>query len=1070
MANLWVSRKRQTFTMTALIDAALGRSRMVLTTLLLLLVAGVWSYLTIPKESNPDINIPIIYVQVNLEGVSPEDAERLLVRPIEEEVQGIEGVKELRSSAFEGGAYIVLEFDAGFDADTALDDVRQKVDLAKPDLPDEADEPVVSEVNFSLFPVVVVSLSGDVPERMLLTLARRLQDRLENESAILEVNIAGDREELVEVIIDPMMIESYGLNALEIIEKIGRSNRLVAAGSLDTGSGRFAIKVPGLFENVEDILDMPLKTSNDAAITVRDVATVHRHFKDPEGFARLNGQPAVGLEVVKRTGENVIETIETVRRVVEEERAYFPPAVRVDFLQDQSTDIRNMLLDLQNNVISAVLLVMIVCLAALGVRTGLLVGVAIPGSFLTGVLVLSILGLTVNIVVLFSLILAVGMLVDGAIVVTEFADRKMSEGLPRREAYAMAGKRMAWPIIASTATTLAAFMPLLFWPGVVGEFMKFLPITLMATLFASLLMALVFVPTLGSLVGRPGAVDEKTRRTLAATETGDLSEVRGVAGSYMRLLDRLLNHPAKVLLLAVITLVGVWTTYGVMGKGVEFFPDVEPKNAMVLVHARGNLSVWEQDALVREVETAVLSIDAFDSVYTRTGQPERSGEDIAEDVIGQITLEFRDWQERPPASKVLEEVRRRTAHIAGIQVETRKQEEGPPVGKPVALELSSRFPELLPAAIAHVRQGFIEVGGLVDLEDSRPLPGIEWKYTVDRAEAAKFGADVSTVGQAIRLVTNGLVLATYRPDDADEEIDVVARFPRDDRTLDRLQAIRLATNEGLVPITNFVSREAEPRTGDLKRMDGARVMTISADVPPDILADQKIQEVRAWLEENPLDPRVRIAFAGQDEEQREAGDFLTKAFVIALFVMAIILVTQFNSFYSTALILTAVIMSTIGVMIGLLVTGQPFGIVMSGIGVISLAGIVVNNNIVLIDTFDRLKKNCGSVREAILRTGAQRLRPVMLTTATTILGLIPMTLQANIDFVTREVTVGAPSTQWWVQLSNAIVFGLGFASILTLLVTPCALMVRANFRSWLGRVRAWLGRRFGRSGGAKAAA
>ena len=512
--------------MNAIIDAAIGHARTVIAALVLILIAGTFAYIGIAKEADPDINIPVLYVNVSHEGISPEDSERLLVKPLEEELRGIEGVKEMRSAAFEGGANVVMEFEAGFDADIAMADVRDKVDLAKPELPEEADEPTVHEINLSQFPILVVTLSGDVPERTLLRLARDLKDELKAIPSVLEVEIGGDREEQVELIVDPLVLESYGLDARDIIDAVGRSNRLVAAGSLDTGQGRFAIKVPGLFESANDILNMPVKVNDDAVVRFRDIGSLRRTFKDPEGFARINGLPALSLEVSKRTGENIIETIERVRAVVEEERLRWPAEVTVSYSQDKSTDIRTMLKDLQNNVLSAVLLVMIVIVAALGLRSAGLVGIAIPGSFLTGILVLAAAGLTVNIVVLFSLILAVGMLVDGAIVVTEYADRKMSEGLHKRKAYALAAKRMSWPIIAATATTLAAFLPLMFWPGIVGEFMRYLPLTLIATLSASLLMALIFVPTLGSLFGRAGgAADPKSMKALAAGETGDISKV-----------------------------------------------------------------------------------------------------------------------------------------------------------------------------------------------------------------------------------------------------------------------------------------------------------------------------------------------------------------------------------------------------------------------------------------------------------------------------------------------------------------------------------------------------------------
>jgi len=1105
----------------SLVDAALNRSRTVLATLLLLLIAGAFSFVAIPKEAEPDVNIPIIYVSMHHDGISPEDAERLLIRPMEAEMRSIEGLKEIRATSYLGGGNVVLEFEAGFNPDIAISDVREKVDLVRPELPDDTDEPTVNEVNLSLFPILVITLSGDVPERTLMRLARDLQDAVEAIPPVLEAKIGGDRDELVEILVEPGLLESYAVDPAALLELLSRSNQLIAAGSLDTGQGRFAIKVPGLIENVNDILNLPVKVKDNATVTFRDLTTVHRTFRDRETLARVDGQPAVSLEVSKRTGENIIETIERVREIVGDESATWPEAVNVTFSQDKSVRVNTMLLDLQNNVLSAVLLVIIAVVGALGLRSGILVAIAIPGSFLTAILVINALGLTVNIVVLFSLILAVGMLVDGAIVVTEYADRKLREGEPPQRAYAMAAKRMAWPIIASTATTLAAFAPLLFWPGIVGEFMKFLPITLVATLTASLAMALIFVPVLGAnfafisrlvvfavsagigalllssigqmlaslafgeptgaggkiiavlftLAGLAGGlwignrlvqfidrnaatktniVDSQTN-ILAGEENFDIAKIKGPTGLYVRALNTVLGRPAIALACAFALLVGSWMAYGALGKGVEFFPKVEPEQAAIQIHARGNLSVAEKNALVGEVEQRILMLQdergEFDSIYSLSGNLPIRDED-AEDVIGTINLEFSEWDQRRPADTILADVISRSSDLAGIFVETRKEEAGPPVGKAVQVQLSSRNPDILEQEVGKVRAFMNGMEGLKDIEDSRPLPGIEWEIEVDRAEAAKFGADVAMIGNAIKFVTNGMKVTDYRPDDSDEEIDIVARYPTDDRTIAQLDQIRIQTSEGMVPISNFVKRTAQLRTGQLNRVDSIRVMTVRSDILPGVLADDKVQQIRAWLETAELDPRVDVEFRGEDEEQKAAQSFLMKAFAVALFMMAIILVTQFNSFYSALLILTAVIMSTIGVMLGLLVVGQPFGIVMSGIGVIALAGIVVNNNIVLIDTYDRLRKEMQKPRDAILLTGAQRLRPVVLTTVTTVLGLLPMVLQINIDFVSREVSIGAPSTQWWVQLSTAIVAGLSFATVLTLFITPSALMARENFVTW----------------------
>lgn len=1038
--------------MRAVIDAAIDRSRTILSTLVLVLISGSVAYQAIPKEANPDVNIPIIYVSMTHDGISPEDAERLLIRPMEQELRVIEGLKEIRAVGYEGGANIIMEFEAGFDADAALTDAREKVDLAKPELPEDTDEPDVQEVNFSLFPVIVVALSGDVPERTLLKVARDLKDELEGITTVLKVEIAGDRDEMVEILVDPVRVESYGLSPTDAVSIVTKSNLLIAAGAQDTGQGRFSVKVPGLFETVDDIMSLPIVTIGDSVVVLGDVAEIRRGFKDADSFARIDGKRALALEVTKRTGENVIETIERVREVVAIEQQAWPEELRklidVNYLQDQSEEIRTMLTDLQNNVISAVLLVMIVVVAALGVRTAMLVGIAIPGSFLMAILVLYSFGVTINVVVLFSLILAVGMLVDGAIVVTEYADRKMMEGEPRSRAYGLAAKRMAWPIIASTATTLAAFLPLVFWPGVVGEFMKFLPMTLLITLSASLLMALIFVPTLGAQIGAPGGGGEAVAKGVAGAgeEHGDLSAVSGLTGVYLGVLRTALRHPGKILMVAAGMLVAVQMVYGSFGRGIEFFPDVEPEFAKLQVRARGNLSVTEQNKLIREVEARILDMKEYSSVYARTGRSDQSEE--AEDIIGTITLEFVDWDERRKADVILADVQDRTRDLAGIIIDRRKAEQGPPVGKAVQVELSSRNPSLLEPAVKHVLSGFHEIGGFVNIEDSAPLPGIDWEIDVDRAQASKYGIDVDMVGRAVQMITTGVKFGDFRPDDADDEIDIRARYPEKYRTIEQLDAIRISAGVGNVPVTNFVERTARQKVGTINRTDSRRVMSVKADVEEGLLSDDQVRMLTAWLKENPPVAGVDYKFKGEDEEQKKAEAFLGKAFAVALFIMAIILVTQFNSFYSAFLILSAVVMSTIGVFIGLLVMQQPFGIVMSGIGVIALAGIVVNNNIVLIDTFDRLKADEPSTLDAILRTGAQRLRPVLLTTVTTVLGLMPMVLGMNIDFLTRSVNIGAPSTQWWQQLSTAIVFGLVFATVLTLVVTPCSLMVRHNVASW----------------------
>lgn len=1040
--------------MTALIEAALGRSRTVLSLLAMILVAGVTALIDIPKEAEPDIPVPTIYVSMVYRGISPEDGERLLVRPMEREMRSVEGVKEIKGQSYPNGANVTLEFEAGFDVDKALQDIREAVDVAKAELPVGTEEPTVNEVNMSLLPILAVSLSGDVPERTLFTIAKRLKDKIEDVPSVLEADIAGDREEQMEVIIDPALLKSYGIDANEFTNFLKRNNTVVAAGELDTGTGRFAINVPGLIEGVEDVLELPLVVNRDASIKVGDVAQGRRTFKDADGYARVNGQSSLTLEISKRVGENILQTVDVVRDIVEEDRKFWPPGIQVNYFQDKSRMIRDMLSELQNNVVTAVLLVMIVVVAALGLRTGLLVGIAIPGSFLIGILVLYSAGMTINMVVLFGLILSVGMLVDGAIVVTEYADRKMTEGLDRKEAYGLAAKRMAWPVTASTATTLAAFTPLLFWTGLFGEYMKYLPITLIATLSASLLMALIFVPTLGSRVGRPGVGNPDVMRAVAAGNSSDMTALPGFTGAYARTLKRALNNSGTVLLGALALLVSAQILYWNFGKGIEFMPESEPERGAVYVHARGNLSVDDKDRLTRLVEERIFDLPEFSTVYARSAAGARYRDGGSADIVGAVQFEYKNWETRRPSTEVVAEMRERLADLAGVKIEVWEEKMGPPTGKQFHLNLMGQDFDVLAEHVAIVRAEMDRLGGFVDIEDTLPLPGIEWELDVNRAQAAKFGVDIGGIGDMVQLVTEGLKLSDYRPDDAEDEIDIVVRFPEEYRTLDELDEIRVTTPAGQVPVSSFVKRVAKQDSGEINRIDSRRVISVIASVEDGILPDQKVRLVEQWLNENEnWSPEIIWEFKGEDEEQQESAAFLQRAFIVALFLMGVILVTQFNSFYSAFLILSAVLMSTIGVFLGLLVFQQPFGVVMSGVGVISLAGIVVNNNIVLIDTYDRLKKDYADPVQAIMQTGVQRLRPVLLTTVTTVLGLMPMMFQINVDFVQRVVHVGAPSLQWWQQLSIAIVCGLSFATVLTLVVTPCALKLRTDIQAKLARKR-----------------
>ncbi|MBE1301940.1 MAG: MMPL family transporter [Alteromonadaceae bacterium] len=1028
--------------MNSAIFSLLNRTRTVMMVFILLLIAGTTTYNNIPKESNPDVPIPFIYVSMVHDGISPEDAARMLVKPMERELRSIDGVKEMRANAEEGHASVTLEFHAGTDSKQALADVRDKVTVARAKLPDDSEEPTIHEVTMAgEQPIVTVVLSGEVSERALITLARELKNRLEGITEILEVEVGGEREDQVEIIVDPLLLESYGLDQNDIFNLLSRNNRLVPAGTMDNGKGSFAIKVPSVFESVKDIYEQPVKVDGDRVITFQDVATVRRAYKDANSFARMNGKASVSLEVKKRPGENIIDTVEKVKALIEQaqQTALWPNSVVVTYTGDQTKDVKMMLSDLQNNVSTAILLVAIVIVAILGVRTATLVGISIPGSFLTGILLISMFGYTMNMVVLFSLIMAVGMLVDGAIVVTEYADRLMSEGVERKQAYAKAAQRMAWPITASTATTLAAFAPLMFWPGMMGEFMKYLPFTLIATLSASLLMALIFVPTLGTIIGKPRYVSPETKAQMLQAENGDIRTLKGFTGKYIRVLDKMIRHPVKALMgaivIAILTIVG----YGASGLGSEFFPHVDSTGVNINVRSYGDLSIYEKDNLVRQVESRLMDMEEVETLYARTG---------GNDQVGYLRLNLVDWQYRPHSDEVLAEVQRRLRDLPGLDLEISPDQNGPQSGKDLQIQISSRFPELLSGAAMKIRRALEANESFTAISDTSPKPGIEWKLKVDRSDAARFGADATLVGNTVQFVTTGLKIGEYRPDDVDDEIDIRVRFPENERYIDKLDDLRLKTATGMVPISNFVERTAQQKTDLIRHIDSERVLRVEANMVPGKLLSQELPKLVEKLPELGIDPRVNFEIKGQNEQQQESQEFLQNAFFVALFVMAIILVTQFNSFYQAFLILSAVLFSTVGVFLGLLVFQKPFGVVMSGIGVISLAGIVVNNNIVLIDTYNILRKEGIPAMEAILRTGAQRLRPVLMTTVTTILGLMPMVMEINIDLIGRNIEFGGPSTQWWSQLATAVAGGLAFATVLTLILTPCLLAIKLKFDAW----------------------
>jgi multidrug efflux pump len=763
----------------------------------------------------------------------------------------------------------------------------------------------------------------------------------------------------------------------------------------------------------------------------------------------MNLRPSISLEVKKRVGSNTIDIVDGLRHVIADARALIPENVAVTVTNDAAQKIRENLVDLQNNVISAILLVVVCVMLMLGIRTGLLVGFSIPLSFLLGILFLSFLGIGINMVVLFGLILAVGMLVDGAIVITEYADKKMTEGMPRDKAYAESSSRMLLPVLSSTATTLMAFAPMVFWPGIMGEFLRYLPITVICILTASLIVALVFVPILGALIGKAGAVNEEEEKEILATEHGDFSTLKGYMKIYHDTLDFALRRPVKMFLGTIAILVVSFVLYGMFGVGVELFPSSEPDFVNINVHARGNLSIDEKAELVGDVEDAVSELPYFKNVYSRSGAKSRSA---TEDVIGYIQVELKDWQYRPNANRIMKEMDDRLKSMPGVIIEIGEEKKGPVSGKPIELEISARADDqkLIDAGYRYIQDAMNEIGGFRNIDNTLPLPGIQWEFVINKAQAAKFGVGVSAIGNIVQMMTRGYKISSYMPADLDEEIDILVRFPERFRALDMIGNLYVVTTAGAsVPLSTFVKVVPGHKVNMIQRIDGRRIIRVSADVVQGTFAAQKIASLKAYTQKNPPPQDVRIKFRGEEEDSQENMAFLQRALFVAVMMMFLTMLLQFNSFYSTAVIMFSIVLSTIGVVLGLVITHDPFSITMTGLAIISLAGIVINNNIILIDAYDEIKHKVADPIDALKRTGLQRLRPVYLTTITTMLGLLPMSLKLNMDFVNADITIGAPSMGMWAAFSRSMIFGMLFSTVLTLVLTPCMVLMGIRMKEWM---------------------
>ena len=1003
--------------------------------------------MSMPVELSPNVTLPVVMIMVRHDGISPEDGARLLIRPIEKELKTLDGIEEIKATARESMVIVTAEFESSEDIKNAVADVREAVDRAKAEFPLDTKEPIVNELSPSPEPTIIVTFSGEnVTERELYSATKYYQRQLEMLPDVLTAGISGHRDEVVDVVIDPSRLEQYGLRIDEIIQTVRVNNLLIPAGEMDAAQGRFGIKVPALIETAADIRTLPIRNNSDGTVTLGDIADVRRTFKDPNGYSILNGKKTIALDVRKRITANEIRTVEAVRETVAQSRDLFSADMEIGYTFDSSVMTNDMISELQGNIITAMSLVLILVVATLGVKSGLLVGFGIPFCLLGALIVVNSLGYSFNFMVMFGLLLSLGMLIDGAIVVVEFASTKAAAGLSTRDAYISAVRRMAVPVIASTGTTLAAFLPLLFWPDVSGDFMSYLPITVFAVLGWSLMYALIFAPTLGIALARRRGKGKKLPENHQSEESAK-TLFQPLIDVYLKALNPIIKSPIKFILASMLVIIGIFFAYGKFNGGQVFFAQIESQYGMLEVRAQGNLSIDEQREITLKVHEIVSEIEGVNNLYGYSSNDSSVvyGSDVSRDQISSFLVELFPREQREKGSDVVfAAIREGISELPGIYATGQEMETGPPTGKDIQIQVSSSDRQALYKTVSQIRQWIDgNVEGIRNLQDTLPLAGIQWEVEVDRARAAMLGVNVADVGNMVQMVTGGIIIGEFRPDDADGEIEIRLRYPKQDRQLTTIDNLSVNTPNGPVSISSFSQRIAKPRVDAIQRYDMLETVLILGNSKDGYLADNQTNEIGAWIDQQDFGSSVKIRFRGANEEQANSAAFLSTAFSLAMSLMMIMLVMQFNSFYQAGLILFSVVLSTAGVLLGLIASQAPFSTVLTGVGIVALAGIVVNNNIVLIDTYNYLRRNNSLLTssEAVLAAAKSRFRPVMLTTVTTIVGLLPLANGISIDIVHRSYTVGGMVASWWQPLASAIVNGLAFSTILTLLLTPAMLLI-----------------------------
>ncbi|MFH2031536.1 MAG: efflux RND transporter permease subunit [Bacteroidota bacterium] len=1085
-------------------DASIDNRTSVFILIAIITIIGITSYISLPREASPDVQIPLVIVSTPYFGVSPEDIESLITQPIEKEINAISEVKQITSSSMEGFSLVRVEFESGFDIDEALQKIRDKVNKAEAKLPDDVEKPEIIEINFSEFPILTYNITGPQGLVKLKDIAEDVKNDIENIEGVLEVKISGGLEREVKVDVDIDKLVHYNIRFDDVISAIRDENKTIPGGLIDVNNSSFLVRVPGEFDRPFIIEDLIVKMKDGSPIYVGDVAEVSYGFEERNTYARLNQADCITFSVSKRLGANIIEIADEVKAVISRYDDKLPDNIEFILTVDFSKDIKRSVKNLENNIFTGLVLVLLVLFTLLGLRNAFFVAIAIPLSMLISFIVLSALGITLNFVVLFSLILALGMLVDNAIVIVENIYKFLEEGNDLIHAAKLGAKEVAWPITTSTLTTLMAFGPLLFWPGVVGDFMQYLPITLIITLASSLFVALVINPVIASKFMKVESENKKSSnpikkitylfkdvmlpKTIEKYEiflrmalgserdkhqpisartglgflalfvylfiTGGISSIEAIPGILKILINIILgfgvlwvfiNPRLRVLAGAVLTLNIIMVIYGVLDHGVEFFPETDPERVYINIESPTGTNLEMSNSIAKKIEARLdeftkADVREFVSNVGMSNNPFDGGGSSTPNK-STITIQYVDYNDRSQSSRITtDQIRNVLYDIAGAEIELKKEDHGPPVGVPINIEIIGDDFQLLGELARKIKSEIVELPGVVDLNDNYDGGRPEIRIEIDREKAGLYSMNTSIIANSIRTAISGFEASKYRINE--EEYDITVRLKKDQRdNIDLLKNMRINYNNNKgttfsVPLLSVAELKYDKGPGAIRRKDLRRVVTVTGNVDADFNQNEVLQSVMTKLSVYPLPPDYKIDYTGQNEEQDKASAFLEEAFMIAFLGIFLILVLQFNSLSQPLMIMAAVAISLIGVFIGLIVFAIPFGIIMTGIGVISLAGVVVNNNIVLIDYVNILRERGETAREAVINAGIRRFRPVTLTALTTVLGLIPLTFGFGFDFYTFTFESGGVDSDFWRSMGVAVIFGLMFGTILTLVIVP----------------------------------